>query len=323
MRVVDRVAQVPGVVSVGATKIAPLTGGHGETVTFTVPGQPAPKPGEEPQVMLLPATPGYFKAMGIPLVAGQDIDATAGDSTSGPVAVISRKMAEQVWPGRSPLGESFMLGSTQIRVIGVAGDVRSTRLDSIGGFAAYLPDRMMPRSAMALVVRTKGDPAQLANPVRAAIRELHPRQAFKEVVPFSTKLSEAASTQRFFTVLVAIFGALALALAAVGLYGVVSYTVRQREREMAVRLALGAPPSRVIALMLRQGMTPVLVGLAVGLVAAVASTRVLRSLLFEVSASDPMTYVVVFVLLGVVALVASYVPSRRASRVEPGGVLRE
>ena len=322
-RVVQRVAQVPGVVAVGATKIAPLTVGTGEAHPFTIPGQPAPKPGEEPQLTLLPATPGYFKAMGIPLLAGQDIDASSGDSVSGPVAVISKRMADAMWPGRSPVGETFEFSGITTRVIGVAGDVRSTRLDSIGGFAAYVPDRMMPRRAMALVVRTSGDPAQFATAVRAAIREVNPRQAFAEVVPFATKISEAASTQRFFTVLVAIFGALALALAAVGLYGVVSYTVRQREREMAVRLALGAQPSRVIALMLRQGMTPVLVGLAVGLLAAVVSTRVLRSLLFEVSASDPMTYVVVLVLLGLVALVASYVPSRRASRVPPAVALRE
>ncbi|HEX6599410.1 MAG TPA: ABC transporter permease, partial [Gemmatimonadaceae bacterium] len=310
-RVVDRVAQVPGVLSVGATKIAPLTGGHGETVTFTVPGQ-SPKPGEEPQVTLLPATPGYFRTMGIPLLAGQDIDASSGDSASGPVAVVSRQMAERIWPGQSAIGQSFTFLGITTRVIGVAGDVRSARLDSIGGLDAYVPDRMMPRSAMSLVVRTKGDPAQMANAVRAAIREVNPRQAFAEVVPFTEKLSEAASTQRFFTVLVAMFGALALALAAVGLYGVVSYTVRQREREMAVRLALGAPPSRVMALMLRQGMAPVAIGLAIGLIAAVASTRVLRSLLYEVSASDPATYVVVFVLLGVVALVASWVPARRA-----------
>jgi predicted permease len=322
-RVVQRVAQVPGVVAVGATKIAPLTVGTGEAHPFIIPGQPAPKPGEEPQLTLLPATPGYFKAMGIPLLAGQDIDASSGDSASGPVAVISKRMADAMWPGRSPVGETFQFSGVTTRVIGVAGDVRSTRLDSIGGYAAYVPDRMMPRSAMALVVRTKGDPAQMANAVRSAIREVNPRQAFAEVVPFTAKVSEAASTQRFFTVLVAIFGALALALAAVGLYGVVSYTVRQREREMAVRLALGAQPSRVIALMLRQGMTPVLAGLAVGLLAAVASTRVLRSLLFEVSASDPMTYVVVLALLGVVALVASYVPSRRASRVPPAMTLRE
>jgi ABC-type lipoprotein release transport system permease subunit len=228
-----------------------------------------------------------------------------------------------MFPGQSAIGKTFMISTLPTRVIGVAGDVRSTRLDSIGGYAAYVPDRQMPRSAMALVVRTKGDPARLAEPVRAAIRELNPRQAFKEVVPYTTKLSEAASTQRFFTVLVAIFGALALALAAVGLYGVVAYTVRQREREMAVRLALGAPPSRVMALMLRQGMTPVVIGLAIGLLAAIASARVLHSLLFEVSASDPMTYVTVLVLLGAVALLASYVPSRRAGMVPPARTLRE
>ena len=322
-RVVQRVAQVPGVVAVGATKIAPLTGGSGEPHPFTVPGKPAPKPGEEPQLTLLPATPGYFKAMGIPLLAGQDIDASSGDSLSGPVAVISKLMADRMWPGESAVGQSFEISGNATRVIGVVADVRSARLDSIGGYDVYVPDRMMPRSAMALVVRTKGDPAAMANSIRAAIREVNPRQAFAEVVPFTAKLSEAASTQRFFTVLVAVFGALALALAAVGLYGVVSYTVRQREREMAVRLALGAPPSRVMALMLRQGMTPVLVGLVVGLVAAVASTRVLRSLLYEVSASDPVTYVVVFVLLGAVALVASSVPARRAATVAPGMVLRE
>ncbi|HEX5970506.1 MAG TPA: ABC transporter permease [Gemmatimonadaceae bacterium] len=320
-RVVDRVAQVPGVVAVGATKFAPLTG-HGETVTFTVPGQP-PKPGEEPQVTLLPATPGYFKAMGIPLLAGQDIDASSGDSASGPVAVVSRQMAERIWPGQPAVGQTFTFLGITTRVIGVAGDVRNARLDSLGGLDAYVPDRMMPRSAMSLVVRTKGDPAQMANAVRAAIREVNPGQAFAEVVPFTKKLSEAASTQRFFTVLVAIFGALALVLAAVGLYGVVSYTVRQREREMAVRLALGAPPSRVMALMLRQGMMPVVIGLAIGLVAAVASTRVLRSLLYEVSASDPATYVAVLVLLGAVALVASWVPARGAAMVPPARVLRE
>jgi predicted permease len=322
-RVVQRVAQVPGVVAVGATKIAPLTGGSGESHPFTVPGKPAPKPGEEPQLTLLPATPGYFKAMGIPLLAGQDIDASSGDSVSGSVAVISKLMADRMWPGESAVGKTFEISGNATRVIGVVADVRSARLDSLGGYDVYVPDRMMPRSAMALVVRTKGDPAQMANSVREAIREVNPRQAFAEVVPFTAKLSEAASTQRFFTVLVAVFGALALALAAVGLYGVVSYTVRQREREMAVRLALGAPPSRVMTLMLRQGMTPVVIGLAVGLLAAVASTRVLRSLLFEVSASDPMTYGGVFVLLAIVALLASYVPSRRAAHVEPGMVLRE
>jgi predicted permease len=321
-RVVDRVRAVPGVVSVGATKNAPFTGSPGEPRPFTIPGQPTPPPGEEPRVLLQPATPGYLRAMGIPLLAGQDLDAVYGDSTVGRVAVISRGMAERAWPGKSPIGETFVFANRPVRVIGVVGDVRSTRLDSIGGFTAYMPDRSMPRAAMSLVIRTNGDPTRLTGPVRAAIREVMPRQAFQEVVPFREKLSEAVSTPRFFTVLVGIFGVLALALAAVGLYGVVSYTVRQREREMAVRLALGAPPARVLTLMLRQGMMPVAVGLAIGLVGAIAVTRIMRSLLFEVSATDPATYVAVAVLLGAVGLLASYLPSRRAASVHPALTLR-
>jgi putative ABC transport system permease protein len=321
-RVVDRVRAVPGVVSVGATKNAPFTGSPGEPRPFTIPGQPPPPPGEEPRVLLQPATPGYLRAMGIPLLAGQDLDAVYGDSTVGRVAVISRGMAERAWPGKSPIGETFVFADRPVRVIGVVGDVRSTRLDSIGGFTAYMPDRSMPRAAMSLVIRTNGDPTRLTGPVRAAIREVMPRQAFQEVVPFREKLSEAVSTPRFFTVLVGIFGVLALALAAVGLYGVVSYTVRQREREMAVRLALGAPPARVLTLMLRQGMMPVAVGLAIGLVGAIAVTRIMRSLLFEVSATDPATYVAVAVLLGAVGLLASYLPSRRAASVHPALTLR-
>jgi predicted permease len=321
-RVVDRVRAVPGVLSVGATKNAPFTGNPGEPRPFTIPGQPAPPQGEEPRVLLQPATPGYLRAMGIPLLAGQDLDAVYGDTTAGIVAVISRRMAERAWPGKSPIGESFEFDGRSVRVVGVVGDVRSTRLDSIGGFTAYMPDRSMPRAAMSLIVRTRGNPMALAGPVRAAIRETIPGQAFQEVVPLREKLSEAVSTPRFFTVLVGIFGVLALALAAVGLFGVVSYTVRQREREMAVRLALGAPPSRVLGLMLRQGMAPVALGLALGLAGAIGVTRIIRSLLFEVSATDPATYVGVAVLLGVVGLLASYLPSRRAASVHPALTLR-
>jgi predicted permease len=321
-RVVDRVRAVPGVLSVGATKNAPFTGDPGEPRPFTIPGQPTPRQGEEPRVLLQPATPGYLRAMGIPLLAGQDLDAVYGDTTVGTVAVVSRRMAERAWPGKSPIGESFEFAGRSVRVVGVVGDVRSTRLDSIGGFTAYMPDRSMPRAAMSLIVRTRGNPMALTGPVRAAIRETIPGQAFQEVVPLREKLSEAVSTPRFFTVLVGIFGVLALALAAVGLFGVVSYTVRQREREMAVRLALGAPPSRVLGLMLRQGMAPVALGLALGLAGAIGVTRIIRSLLFEVSATDPATYVGVAVLLGVVGLLASYLPSRRAASVHPALTLR-
>ena len=321
-RIIERVLAVPGVVSAGATKNAPLTGRFGEPHPFLIPGRQAPPAGEEPRVLLQPATTGFLRAMGIPLLAGQDIPAATGDSAAALVAVISRGMAERMWPGRSPIGETFVVSDIPARVIGVSGDIRSTRLDSIGGFTAYVPDETMARSTMSLIVRTNGDPAQLAGAVRAAIREVIPGQAFQEVAPLRDRLTQAASTPKFFTVLVAIFGVLALTLAAVGLYGVVSYTARQREREMAVRLALGAPPRRVLALMLRQGMKPVVVGLAIGLAGAFAVTRIMRSLLFEVSATDPMTFVGVASLLAVVGLVASYLPSRRAAGVQPAMTLR-
>lgn len=322
-RIVDRVRQLPGVIAAGATKNAPLTQDPGEAVPFTVPGRPTPPQGEEPRVLLMPATRGYLKALGVPLLAGEDVGVTAGDSTSGPGTVISRRMAEQVWPDRSPIGETFEYRGIAFRVVGVAGDVRSTRLDSIAGFTAYVPEAVMSRSAMSLIVRTAGDPARLAGPVRAAVREIVPGQAFLEVVPLRDKVSDAASTQRLFTVLVTVFGSLALTLAAIGLYGVVAYVVRQREREIAVRVALGAPPARVLGLMLRQGMAPVAVGLAVGLGGALAVTRLLQSLLFEVSATDPLTFVAVAALLTAVALAASWLPSRRATRVAPAITLRE
>jgi predicted permease len=321
-RIVERVRAVPGVLAAGASKNAPFTGQAGEPVPFTVPGQPAPAPGEEPRVLLQPASPGYLRALGVPLLAGQDISTTAGDSTASPTAVISQGMAERFWRGRSPVGESFVFRNIPFRIIGVAGDVRSTRLDSLSGFTAYVPDAFMARVGMSLVVRTAGDPMALSGPLRAAIREVVPGQAFVEMVPLGDKLAAAASTARFFTVLVTVFGVLALALAAIGLYGVVSYVVRLREREIGVRMALGAPPRRVLALVLRQGMTPVAVGLAIGLAGAFTATRVLRALLYEVSATDPLIFLGVAALLGAVAMVASYVPSRRASRVQPAITLR-
>jgi predicted permease len=320
-RVVDRVRRVPGVLEAGFTKHAPLTGDPGEAVPFTVPGRAVP-PGEEPRVHIQPASPGYLRALGVPLLAGQDLTAAANDSAAPRVAVVSRQMAERVWPGRPAVGQTFLLAGNEVRVVGVAGDVRNARLDSLAGFTAYLPEASMPRSSTALVVRTAGDPARLAGPVRAAVREVLPGQPFREVVPLTDKLSAAASTPRLFAALAAAFGGLALALAAVGLYGVVAYAAGQRERELGLRLALGAPPRRVLALVLRQGMAPVAAGLAAGLAGALAVTRVLGTLLFEVSATDAATLASVTVLLGAVGLAAAYLPSRRAARLDPATTLR-
>jgi predicted permease len=321
-RVLERVRQIPGVTAAGATTFAPFTDGQADPRPFTVAGQPAPAPGEEPLVRMQPVSPGYLKALGVPLLAGEDIDAVAGDSTAPPSAIIGKRMADRFWPGRNPIGESFLVGPRAVRVIGVAGDVRSTRLDSLAGYTAYVSERFIPRVHVSLVVRTDGDPARLVGPVRAAIREVLPRRPILQIVPMQDQVTAAAATPRFFTTLVSVFGALALTLAAVGLYGVVAYVVRQREREIGVRMALGAPPAQVVRLMLRRGMAPVLAGLAVGIPLALLATRLLGALLYEVSASDPVTFVGVAALLAAVALVASWLPSRRAARVDPTVALR-
>jgi predicted permease len=321
-RVIERVRQIPGVTAAGATTFAPFTDGQAEPRPFTIPGRPAPARGEEPLVRMQPVSTGYLKALGVPLLAGEDVDAVAGDSTAPRSAIISKRMADRFWPGRNPVGESFLMGPRAVRVIGVAGDVRSTRLDSIANYTAYIPERQMPRVHVSLIVRTDGDPARLAGPVRAAIREVLPRRPILQIVPMQDRVAAAAGTPRLFTTLVSVFGALALTLAAVGLYGIVAWVVRQREREIGVRVALGASPAHVVGLMLRRGMAPVLAGLAVGIPLALLATRLLRSLLYEVSASDPVTFVGVAALLAAVALVASWIPSRRAARVDPAIALR-
>ena len=328
-RVIERVRQIPGVTAAGATTFAPLTDAQDPPRPFTVPGQPAPAPGEEPVVQLLPVSTGYLKALGIPLLAGEDVDAVAGDSTAPLSAIISKRMADRFWPGRNPVGESFLFGPRAWRVIGGAGDVRSTRPDSIAGYTAYVPERQMPRVHVSLVVRTGCppevggcDPARLAGPVRAAIREVLPSRPILQIVPMRDKVAAAAATPRFFTTLVSVFGALALTLAAVGLYGIVAHVVRQREREIGVRMALGATQAGVLRLVVRQGMLPVAAGVGVGLVGAWASARLLARLLYGVSPADAVTYVAVVGFLGVVALVAIVLPARRASVIQPTQALR-
>ena len=325
-RIVERVRALPGVVAAGATTFAPLTGGAGEPAQFAVAGHPQAAPGAEPRVLLQPATPGYLRAMGIALVAGSDVPAASPDTLATRVAVISQAMAERYWPGRSAVGEAFYIVGTTIRipvrVIGVAADVRNARLDSASAFMGYVPEAAMPRIGMSLVVRTSGDPARLIPAVRDAVREVVPGQAFVELVPMREKVAEAVATPRFFTVLVSLFGGLALLLAAVGLYGVVSHVVGQRQREIGVRVALGAQRGEVVGLMLRRAMRPVVAGLALGALAALAATRLLRTLLYEVSATDPLTFGAVLALLAAIGAAAAYVPSRRAARVDPTVTLR-
>ena len=325
-QLVERVLAIPGVVAAGATTFAPFTDGEGEPAPFHVPGEPEAVPGEEPRVLMQPATPGYLRALGIPLLAGEDVPTAVADSSGVPQVVISARMAHRFWPGRNPVGETFsFVGATSrrpVRVVGVAGDVRTTRLDSVADYMAYVPQQAMPRVHMSLIVRTDGDPTAMMPAVRRAIHELEPRQAIQELVPMGQKIGEVTATPRFFTSLVSAFGVLALLLAVIGLYGVVSYVVRQREREIGVRIALGATPAEVVRLMLRGAMMPVAAGLVGGIAGALGTTHLLGSLLYELSPTDPATLIAVVLLLVTAALLAAWFPARRAARVDPTVSLR-
>jgi predicted permease len=322
-RMLERVRQIPGILAAGTTTFTPLAGRTGEPREFTVPGMPTPRSGEEPRADTYPVTPGYFRAMGIPLLAGRDLVSgdTVGDDAL--VAVINRTMAERFFPkGRAVDGRIEIGPKAELRVVGVVADVRAERVDSAPSYTMYVPTNLMTRVNVSMVARTSRDPASMIPAVRAAMREIDPSLPFTQITPMRSVVSDAVATPRFFTVLVVIFGLSALALAMVGLYGVVAYVVAQRRREIAIRMALGAPAAGVVRLMLGRGLLPVGVGLAIGLVVAIASSHLLASLLYEVSPTDPITLAAVSLLLGSIGALAAYLPARRASRVRPAETLR-
>jgi predicted permease len=324
-RMAERVGELPGVTSVAMIKDAPLRG-SGESAAFRVLGRETPS-GEEPLANLIPVSPGYFRTMGIPLRAGRDLQEQDGDSAA-PGAVINERLASQLWPGRSPLGERITFGRAPdadagaIRVVGVVGDARYTRVDSAAAPMIYLPQRVMTRRIVTIVARVSGDSRQLIPAVRDAIRSVDRDQPITELVPMTTIVGEAMAVPRFLTALVALFGLLALVLAAIGIYGVVAYVVGWRRREIGIRVALGAPANTVVGWALWSGLAPVAAGLVVGVVAALMSARLLAGALYDVRPTDPAVFAAVMVLLALVSVVAAGIPALRAARVDPIMALR-
>ncbi|MEJ7809787.1 MAG: ABC transporter permease [Gemmatimonadaceae bacterium] len=319
----ERVREVPGVQAVGAIKNGPLlnAASGGEPYPFTVVGRSLPPAGAEPRADVHPVSPDYFRAMGIPILRGRPLS-EQDDETAPLVAIISGSLARRFWPGASPVGETITYGGRPRQIVGVAGDVRYARMDSLPGAAIYVPVFQEPRIAVTLLVRTAGDPAAAAPGVRAAIRALDPSLPITQLVTMRQAMLDSVARPRFFTLLLSLFGALALALAALGLYGVIAFTVSQRTHEIGVRIALGAGRGSVTALTLRYAMAPALAGIAIGLAASLLVTRVLASQLYGVTATDPATFMAVSALLAAVALVAAYLPARRAARVSPMEALR-
>ena len=317
-RVIDGLAALPGVTFVGGTSFLPLAG-VGPGTSFWRADMPQPKPEERLVVDARPVTPGYFTAMDIPMLAGRDV--TAADTPDKePVAVINETFARLVYPGDNPIGRKFILNLGNDKpheIIGVVGDVKLVTLEGEIRPTAYLSSRQYAFGLMNFVVRTTGDPALLAPSAVRIVRDIDPLLPVSAVRPLDEVFAESIARPRLTAVAMSIFAGAALLLAALGVYGIVAYSVSQRAREFGIRVALGARPGQIIGMVVGQNLRIVAFGLIAGLVAAIPATRLLRGLLFQVGPNDPMTFVAIGVMLAAVAIVASYLPARRGTQVDP------
>jgi putative ABC transport system permease protein len=329
-RVEERVRAMPGVASVGVTSKLPLDAGN--TTSFRVLGDPEPPPQQEPGAAYRSVTPGYFRALGIPLLRGRLLEART-DSAAPREMVISESLARRYFAGRDPIGRQIGgAGTRPWTIVGVVGDVTIARVGDAAQPTMYWPFPLVPEVGMRLVVRTSGDAsggpeptAALEAAVRAAVREVDPQVALYQVYTMDSLVqqSESVFMRRFPLLLMGAFAATALALAVVGTYGVVSYAVAQRRRELGIRVALGASTGSVVTLVARHTTALAAAGIAAGTVAALALSHFAASLLYDVRPTDPATYALTALLLGMVAALAAVLPARRAARVDPVVTLRD
>jgi len=315
----------PGVRAVGATNVLPLSGNVND-ISFGVEGR-LPEPGREPLADSWRVTPGYFEAMRIPLIQGRYLEAT--DRVDGlNVAVISRSMADAHFEGEDPLGQRLKVGGVRDpespwwTIVGIVETVRTRAMATAPEPEIYVPVAQMPPRALSLVIHTDGPPTGLAADLREAVWALDANMPVSRVATLESVFSASIAPQRFISLLLGVFAALALVLAAVGIYGVMAFTVSQRTREIGVRMALGARPRDVLASVMSRGLFLTGLGIVFGLLAAVAAGRALSSLLFSVSPLDPTTVISVVILLSAAAMFACYWPARRATRVDPIITLR-
>ena len=324
-RLEERLKAMPGVESVGAVTRLPLQHAGNITSTLLMEGRPDPE-GARPEVDFRRAAPGYFQTTGVPLVAGRGF-AEQDATDAQPVALVNEAMARKFWPGESALGRRIKLGanpeaSPWITVVGVVGNVRHLGLDSEPRPEVYRHLLTSPPTGPVVVVRAAADAESLIPALRAAVRELDRDLPAATARTMDEIVARSVAERRFLMLVLGLFAAVALALASVGVYGVVSNSVAQRTHEIGVRMALGADRRDVLLLVIAQGMRPALCGLALGIVAALALTRVMQGLLFGVGARDPVAFTAAALLLAAVALMACYLPARRATRVDPMNALR-
>ncbi len=323
-RLLERVRGLPDVTAASVATLVPLQAGGFRGTFVTVSGY-HPAPDEEMRVDYLFVEPGYFRALGIPLVRGRVIE--AGDrESSRPVMVINQDMARRYWPGRDPLGGIVDFGELQLEVVGVVENPVWTGLGESPTPFVFLPLPQYPaftsNGFLTLLARTAGDPRRLLRALPEELRSLDPQLSISSLQTMKDQLNAALMPQRMGAALLSLFGSLALVLAAVGIYGVVGYTVARQSRSIAIRMALGARDVDVLALVVRGMSATILVGLGAGLLVALALTRTVEAFLFGVGPDDPLTFGVLGIFLASVALVATLLPARRATRMKPMAILR-
>ena len=314
-----RVAALPGIESAGLSDALPLE--RNRTWTIGVPGRDYPQ-GQRPLAFAYMAGPGFFKAMGMRLKDGRDL-ADSDRADSEPVVVVSESLARTLYPGQNAVGRMAQNGRTDLRIVGVVADIRQTSLETGGALHFYLPYTQTGNTSMDLVVRSSLPVASIAPAIRRTLGALDPRLSATDLRPLDTLVDRAISPRRFLVALLGSFALIALALACIGIYSTVAFSVGERVREFGVRMALGATAGDISLGVFRQTATLAGIGVAIGALASLWVTRLMSALLYETSATDTMTFVVTALVLAAVAVVAGYVPAARAARLSPMVALRD
>ena len=316
--VVTRVEAIPGVETAGISDNLPLS--RNRSWGISVKGQSYPKDYLQGTFVYI-VSPGYLKAIGMHLVEGRDISWSDGPKDQK-VAIINRTVAAKLWPGQDPIGRIADIGGDEVRIIGVVADVRESSAETAAGWQMYLPASQQGPEGANLVVRSQLPPETLAPAVMATLRQINPNQPATEFKPVQGLVDHAVSPRRFFVLLVGVFAGLGLLLAALGIYGVISYSVTQRTQEIGIRMALGATRTRVQLGIVGKTLVLGAIGIALGTAASITISSLIASLLFGTAPNDPATFTVIALLLTVVAVFAGYLPARRASRIDPMIALR-
>ncbi|HYU98824.1 MAG TPA: ABC transporter permease [Pyrinomonadaceae bacterium] len=321
-QLVEQLQQVPGVQSASLVRGLPFSG-NGGTTAIALPDREPPPKGQEPEVMFNTAMPNYFETIGIPLLKGRFFG-NEDQANTPAVVLINQTMAQRFWPNQDPLGKQvkFAQDGSTATVVGVVGDAKHFWLEEEQKPQMYDTYSQDPGLFATVLVRTNVDPLSLTEPVRQALWRVDADQPMWKIRTVEFLVKRSTADRRFLMTLMGIFAVLALVLTIIGLYGVISYLVNQRTQEIGIRMALGAQMRDIMRMVLKQGMVLVLTGVALGLATAWLSTRLMSRLLYQVSATDPLTFVAISLLLVTVALLACYIPARRATKVDPLVALR-